>query len=98
MDSDTKAVLDLLFAESDDPMGELVANLGQEGNLPPGLVIRSMCNSNALDIDPGGFDAILRRIDKMERKEASQSKLGPLARSDKPGPSTPRAKSPSENK
>ncbi|KAG8724911.1 hypothetical protein FRC09_012076 [Ceratobasidium sp. 395] len=95
MDSDRKAIMDFLMADSDDVMGALVANLGPEGNLPPGLVIRSRCNSNASDIDPDDLPAILRRIEEMEKKEASQSRPGSSGSSTPPaksGPSTPPAK------
>ncbi|KAG9085376.1 hypothetical protein FS749_004463, partial [Ceratobasidium sp. UAMH 11750] len=87
MDSDTKAIMDAIMADSDDPMGALAANLGGQG-LPPGVSIsvkRVRSGSDASDDED--LPTILRRIAEMENKDAGESK---------PGPSTPPAKPSSE--
>ncbi|QRV79007.1 AAA family ATPase [Ceratobasidium sp. AG-Ba] len=78
MDSDTKAILDFIASESDDPMAALAANLGP-GGLPPGVVIRARC-SDSKDNDGDDEDdlpTILRRIAEMEGKSSEEAKAGP---------------------
>ncbi|KAG9122726.1 hypothetical protein FRC07_000767, partial [Ceratobasidium sp. 392] len=84
MDSDTKAIMDAIMADGDDPMGALVANLGGQG-LPPGVIIRSRRCSDASD-DEEDLPTILRRIEEMEKREAANSKPGPSTPPRKPSP------------
>ncbi|QRV93662.1 AAA family ATPase [Ceratobasidium sp. AG-Ba] len=78
MDSDTKAILDFIASESDDPMAALAANLGP-GGLPPGVVVRVQ-RGDSKDNDSDDEDdlpTILRRIAEMEGKSSEDAEAGP---------------------